>query len=307
MSQFALATGRRSTARRLWTKHGTGYLFVLPAALVYLVFVVYPFFDSIYLSLTDWNGVAPVKRWVGLANYERLLHDRLVWISLRHNLIWIVIGTVVPIAIGLFLAVLLAGPTRGATIFRTVYFMPVVLAPSIIAIIWGWIYHPLFGILNRLLHEAGLGHLARGWLGDIRLALYAVLAAAIWAYVGFVFVIFLAALQNVSQDLLDAARVDGANAWQRFWDVTIPQIANVMTMVVVIGLIGGFNVFDIVYVMTQGGPANSTELIATYTYQKAFGENEIGYGAALSMVMTVLSLIASVVFIAVREREAVER
>ena len=120
---------------------------------------------------TDWNGVAPVKRWVGLANYERLLHDRLVWVSLRHNLIWIVIGTVVPIAIGLFLAVLLAGPTRGATIFRTVYFMPVVLAPSIIAIIWGWIYHPLFGILNRLLHEIGLGHLARGWLGDVRLAL----------------------------------------------------------------------------------------------------------------------------------------
>jgi multiple sugar transport system permease protein/raffinose/stachyose/melibiose transport system permease protein len=302
MSETAFVTPRRSTARRHWSKHGTGYLFVVPAALVYLLFVVYPFVDSIYLSLVEWNGVAPVKRWVGLANYRRLLHDDLVWVSLRHNVIWVVVGTVVPIALGLFLAVLLAGPTRGATVFRTAYFLPVVLAPAVIAIIWGWIYHPLFGVLNRLLREVGLDSLARGWLGDVRLALYAVLAAAIWAYFGFVFVIFQAALQNVNQDLLDAARVDGANAWQRFWHVTIPQIANVMTMVVAIGLIGGFNVFDIVYVMTQGGPANSTELIATYTYQKAFGEDEIGYGAALSMVMTLLSLVASVVFIYVRER-----
>jgi ABC-type sugar transport system permease subunit len=292
-----------SPGRRFWHRHGVPYLFLLPAALVYALFMVYPFFSSIYLSLTDWNGVAQVKQWVGLDNYGRMLSDRLVWLSLGHNVIWIIVGTIVPIVIGLLMAVLLHGPVRGGTVFRTGFFLPVVLAPAIIGIIWAWIYNPIFGVLNRALRQVGLGELARGWLGDVTFALPAVLVAAIWAYVGFVFVIFLAALQNVSQDLLDAAAVDGANAWQRFWNVTIPQIANVMTMVIVIGLIGGFSVFDIVYVMTGGGPANSTELIATYTYQKAFGENEIGYGSALSMVMTILSLIASVIFIAIRERE----
>ena len=292
-----------SPSRRFWHKHGIPYLFILPAALVYAIFMVYPFFRSVYLSLTSWNGVAQVKQWVGLDNYGRMLSDRLVWLSLSHNVIWIIVGTIVPIILGLLMAVLLNGSVRGAAIFRTGFFLPVVLAPAIIGIIWAWIYNPIFGVLNRALREMGLGYLARGWLGDVVFALPAVLVAAMWAYVGFVFVIFLAALQNVSQDLLDAAAVDGANAWQRFWNVTIPQIANVMTMVIVIGLIGGFSVFDIVYVMTGGGPANSTELIATYTYQKAFGENEVGYGSALSMVMTVLSLIASVIFISLRERE----
>jgi ABC-type sugar transport system permease subunit len=292
-----------SAPRRFWLRHGVPYLFILPAAVVYLLFMVYPFFSSIYLSLTRWNGVAPVKEWVGLDNYARMLGDRLVWLSLGHNVVWIIGGTVIPIVIGLLLAVLLNGPVRGAAIFRTGFFLPVVLAPAIIGIIWAWIYNPIFGVLNRILRQIGLGQLARGWLGDVAFALPAVLGAAIWAYVGFVFVIFLAALQNVSQDLLDAAAVDGANAWQRFWNVTIPQIANVMTMVIVISLIGGFSVFDIVFVMTGGGPANSTELIATYTYQKAFAENDIGYGAALSMAMTVLSLIAAVIFIHFRERE----
>ena len=304
MHDYPMRIDSISAPRRFWLKHGVPYLFILPAGLVYILFMIYPFFSSVYLSLTSWNGVAPVKEWVGLDNYGRMLGDRLVWLSLGHNVVWIVGGTAIPIAIGLLLAVLLHGPIRGSAIFRTVFFLPVVLAPAIIGIIWAWIYNPIFGVLNRALRQMGLGGLARGWLGDVTFALPAVLGAAIWAYVGFVFVIFLAALQNVSQDLLDAAAVDGANAWQRFWNVTIPQIANVMTMVIVISLIGGFSVFDIVFVMTGGGPANSTELIATYTYQKAFAENDIGYGTALSMIMTVLSLVASVIFIYFREREA---
>jgi ABC-type sugar transport system permease subunit len=180
--------------------------------------------------------------------------------------------------------------------------MPQVLSPVIIAIVWGWIYNPIFGILNRLLDAVGLDQLSRGWLGDPQTALYAVLAAAIWAEIGFVFVIFLAGLQNVSRDLLDAATIDGANAWQRFWHVTVPQLANVVTVVTALLLIGGFNVFDIVFVMTGGGPANATELIATYTYKEAFTQNRIGYGASLSLVMTAFSLIASVTFIWFRER-----
>jgi ABC-type sugar transport system permease subunit len=192
---------------------------------------------------------------------------------------------------------------RGFTLFRTAYFLPQVLSSVVIAIVWGWIYNPIFGLLNQSLDRVGLESLSRGWLGDPNIALYAVLVAAIWAETGFVFVVFLAGLQNVSRDLLEAATIDGANTWQRFWDITVPQLANVITVIGALLLIGGFNVFDIIFVMTGGGPNNATEVIGTYTYTEAFTQNRIGYAATLSLVMTVISLIASVVFIRLRERE----
>jgi ABC-type sugar transport system permease subunit len=275
---------------------------VLPALILYLAFMVYPFFRSIYFSFTNWNGVTAVKEWIGLGNYRELLGDDLLWLSLRHNLIWVIIGTVAPIAIGMWLAILLWRRPKGFTLFRTIFFMPQVLSTVIIGIIWNWIYNPVFGILNKALDAVGLEDISRGWLGDPDIALYAVLVAAIWATIGFVFVIFLAGLQNVSKDLLEAATIDGANAWQRFWNVTVPQMANVINVVVALLLIGGFNVFDVVFVMTQGGPANATEVIATYTYKEAFTQNHVGYASTLALVMTVISLIASVAFIRLRER-----
>lgn len=292
----------RSAARQLWRRYRAGTLFVLPAVVLYVVFMIYPFVQSIYLSLTSWDGAQPVKQFVGLANYVTLLQDPLVWTSLEHNLIWVVIGTIVPIVIGLLLAVLLSSRPRGFTLFRTVYFMPQVLPSVIIAIIWGWIYNPIFGMLNQVLTAIGLGGLARSWLGDPGTALYAVLATAIWATVGFVFVVVLAGLQNVGVDLLDAAMIDGANAWQKFWHVTLPELSHVLTMITVLLLIGGFSAFDTVFILTQGGPNNATQLIATYAYQQAFMQNQVGYGAALSLVLTAISLVASVIFIRLRER-----
>ncbi len=150
----------------------------------------------------------------------------------------------------------------------------------------------------------GLGFLTRGWLGDPVWALYAVLGAAVWSYFGFCFVVLLAGLQNADMELYDAAKLDGAGHWRQLIDVTLPQLQSVLTMVIVYTLIGGFNVFDIVFVMTGGGPANLTELIATYSYKKSFMENQVGYGAALTMVMTVLSLVASSLFMRLRERSA---
>jgi ABC-type sugar transport system permease subunit len=181
--------------------------------------------------------------------------------------------------------------------------LPYVLSPVVIGLVWGWIYNPIFGILNKGLDAVGLNAISRGWLGDPDFALFAVLGAAIWAEVGFVFVIFLAGLQTVSRDLLEAAMIDGANAWERFWNVTIPQMANVITVVTALLLIGGFSVFDLIFVMTGGGPANASQVIATYTYEQAFTQNRVGYGAALSLVMTAIALVASIVFIRIRERE----
>ena len=290
------------SVRRFGTRHGVRYLFLLPAVMFYCTFVIYPFLQSIRFSFVKWDGASEVKEFVGLDNYARLLRDEMVGLTLSHNVQWVIIGTVVPIAIGLFLAVLMWGPTWGKAVLRTMYFMPAVLSSVIIGIIWSWIYNPIFGILNRGLEAIGLESLTRGWLGDIHTALYAVLVAAIWGRIGFCFVIFLAGLANVDLELLDAAKIDGANAWQRFWNVTVPQLSHVMTMIVAQSLIGGFNVFDIVFAMTAGGPANRTELIATYTFTRAFRQSEIGYGTALSMLMTIISLGASVAFLRIRER-----
>ena len=295
-------TPHRSPLARHWARYRAGYAFVAPALLLYSVFMVYPFFQSVYLGFTDWNGADPVKRWVGLANYRRLASDDLLWTALRHNLVWVVLGTVAPIAIGLPLATLLWSRPRGFTLFRTAFFLPQVLSPVVIAIVWSWVYNPIFGILNQGLDAVGLENVSRGWLGDPDVALYAVLAASVWAEVGFVFVLFLAGLQGVSRDLLEAATLDGAGRWRRFRDVTVPQLANVVNVATALLLIGGFSAFDLVFVMTGGGPANATDLIATYTFTEAFTQNRAGYAAALSLVMTAISLVTSVVFIRLRER-----
>jgi ABC-type sugar transport system permease subunit len=300
--ELASSRPRAGRARRHWVRYRAGYLFLLPAFALYALFMIYPFFQSIYLSFTDWDGATRVKNVTGLENYRNLFSDDLLWTSLRHNLIWVVLGTIGPLAIGFLLAVLLSSRPKGFTLFRTAFFMPQVLSAVVIGIVWSWIYNPLFGILNTGLDRAGLESWSRGWLGDTDFALYAVLVASTWAETGFVFVVLLAGLQNVSRDLIEAATLDGANAWQRFRDVTLPQMANVVTVVSALLLIGGFGIFDIIFVMTGGGPAHATEVIATYAYTEAFELNHFGYASTLTLVMTVITLIASLVFIRVRER-----
>ena len=300
---IAAPVRQRQLSPRAKRKAIAGWAFVAPAVLIYAFFFIQPFFYSIYYSLTDWNGADPVKQFVGLGNYIKLAGDSLLWQALGHNLIWVFIGTVAPIAIGLLLGVLIWTGALGRVVFRTIYFLPVILSEVVVAIIWNWIYHPLFGAVNQILRGIGLDHLARGWLGDPQTALLALLMTAIWSYYGFCFVIIMAGLQNVDISLVEAATIDGANGWQRFIHVIVPQLSHVLTMITAFTLIGGFNVFGVVFVMTQGGPGTATQVIATYTYRKAFQESQVGYGAALSMVMTFLSLVTSYIFIRLRERQ----
>lgn len=277
-------------------------LFVLPALAIYLLFMVYPFIGTFLYSLSAWDGFAPHKTFVGLGNYIALLNDSDFWSALRNNMIWAVVGTAAPLAIGFPIAVLLWSGSRGRLAFRAIYFLPVTLPIVVIGLLWGWIYNPLFGILNTFLVAIGLGDLARGWLGDPDTALIAVLIAAIWATFGFVVVMFLAGLQGIDTNLVDAAKVDGANAFQRARHVLLPGIAPVFTFVLTITLVGAFSVFDIVYVMTRGGPGTATETMAGYAYKMAFSRNFAGYGAAISMVIAVISLVLAVLLLRFRER-----
>lgn len=295
-------TIRQFFANRKLRDYATGYAFVIPALVMYVIFVVYPFFYTIYLSLTKWDGAKPVKEFVGFLNYERLFADPRLWSALSHNLIWIVLGTATPVAIGLFLGVLLWRGARGMVFFRTVYFLPVVLAPVAVGIIWKWMYNPQFGPINVTLEALGLDFLAKGWLGDPTVALPALIFAGVWGYFGFCFVVIMAGLQNIDMEQIDAALVDGANGPQRLWYIIIPGLRHVLTMITAFTLILGVNVFDIVWITTRGGPGRATHVIATYTYNTAFRESYVGYGSALAIVMGLVSLVVSFIYISIRER-----
>jgi raffinose/stachyose/melibiose transport system permease protein len=280
-----------------------GILFIIPGLLIYLVFMAYPFLSTIYLSFTNWNGVAPTKEWVGLSNYTRMFTDGAALKAFINNIVWVIIGTISPVVLGLLEALLVWSSGRGSLVFRTLFFLPFVLPLVVVGIVWQWIYHPLFGVVNKVLDGVGLEGLSRGWLADPHTALYAVLIAAIWGATGFCFLILHAALQNVDVSTVEAAMIDGASWFRRAWSVIIPQIAPQLTMVTAVTLIGGFAVFDIVFVMTGGGPGVASEVLATYTYKSAFQQNEAGYGSALAMLITVLSLVSAVVFVRLRERQ----
>ena len=267
-----------------------GIVLVIPLMIVVAAFLLFPMLNAVYYVFVDFNGINPNPPWIGTANFQELFQDPDVWEAFKNNVIWIVIGTVAPLVIGLALALMVWRVRRGGVVYRIAFFLPYVLPQVAVGVVWGWIYDPSRGWLNRFLERIGLDSLAKGWLGDPSTALYAVLGTAVWATAGFVFVILLSALRNVDLDLIDASLLDGANAWQRLRYIILPQIMPVFLMVTTITLIGGFSVFDIVFVMTGGGPAGATEVLGTYAYSSAFELNRISYGTTLALVITVMAV-----------------
>jgi ABC-type sugar transport system permease subunit len=263
---------------------------VAPVMAMVAIFLLLPMANAVYYVFVDFNGINPNPPWVGFANFTELAQDANVLAALKNNIIWIVIGTIAPLVLGLLLALLVWNVRRGSVWYRLAFFMPYVLPQVAVGVVWGWIYEPSRGWLNRALELAGLDFLTTGWLGNPDTALYAVLGTAVWVATAFVFIIFLSALRNVDTDLLDAARLDGANAAQRLRYIILPQIMPIFLMVTTITLIGGFSVFDIIFVMTGGGPANATEVLGTYAYSSAFQLNRISYGTTLALVITVLAV-----------------
>ncbi len=280
------------------------YLFVLPALAVYGVFLLYPLAQTAVMSLWRWDGLTPDYAWVGLDNYVRLVQDPTVWRAALNNARWVVLA-VFPIAIGLALAVALhQGRPRGRSAYRTIFFLPYVLPTVVVALAWGWVYHPSWGSLNAGLGALGLESLAHNWLGDPGIALLALATAANWAGYGFCMVLFLSGLNAIDPSLYDAAKVDGAGGWQRFRHITLPSLANTTNIVVLVVFINTVRVFDIVFVMTAGGPNGATEVLGTTIYRQTFQNLDIGYGSAISMFMVLVILVSTVVYLRVREREA---
>ena len=267
-----------------------GIVLVLPLMAMVVIFFLLPLLNALYYAFVDFNGLNLRPPFVGFGNFTELARDPAVWPALGNNVIWIVIGTAAPLLLGLALALLMWKVRRGSLAYRVAFFLPYILPQVAIGVVWGWIYDPTRGWLNRVLEAVGLGSLAGGWLGDPDTALYAVLGTAVWATTGFIFLILLSALRNVDAELVDASRIDGANGLQRVWHIVLPQIMPVFLMVTTITLVGGFSVFDIIFVMTGGGPAGATEVLGTYAYSSAFQLNRISYGTTLALVITVLAI-----------------
>jgi len=275
-------------------------LYIGPAFLLYTVFFIWPAVQLIQLSLLEWDGLSP-KVFIGLGNYQKLLYDQYFWLSLRHNLSWMLGAIIVPVFFGLFLAILLSRSAMfGRVFFRTIFFLPQVLSSVTVSIIWGWIYNPSYGALNSLLTSFGLESLRQGWLANKIFALPALFLAWSWVHYGFCMVIFLAALDGIDEVYFDAAKVDGANRWQQFVHILLPFIRGPLSTVILVTAISAFQVFDLVFVLTKGGPAYTTLVVPMYMILNAFNFNNVGYGATIAITLGLLVFVFSFVFLRVR-------
>ncbi|WP_026550922.1 sugar ABC transporter permease [Arthrobacter sp. Br18] len=284
----ALQSTTPRVTRRAQTR--LGIALIAPLMLLVAVFFLFPLGNAIYYSFVDFDGLNPTPPFVGLDNYTRMFADAEMWHALGNNVIWIVLGTAIPLVIGLVQALLLWNVRHAGIYYRLAFFLPYVLPQVAIGIVWGWIYNPVNGWVNKTLEALGLGGLATGWLGNPDTAFYAVMATAIWSITGFVLIIFLSALRNVDLEQMDASRLDGVNAGQQLRYIILPQIMPVFLMVTTVTLVGGFQVFDIIFIMTGGGPANATNVMGTYAYTSAFQLSQISYGTTLALLITALSI-----------------
>ena len=268
----------------------TAWLFMLPLLVVNMLVILGPSVATVYYSFTEWSGIGPAE-FVGLENYRDIVADGDFWTALMHNLIWTVIFLTVPIAMGLLGAFLLSQITRFQMVFRVLYFIPYVMASVVNAALWQNILDPAQGI-GSVLATVGFPFLdGVSFFGSERLALPAVAFVDNWHWWGFVVLLFLTALQSVDKELYEAARMDGANRWQQFINVTIPGIRATLVFVILMTIIGSLLVFDYIYIITQGGPAGSTEMVGTLLYKTAFEMFEAGYAAAMGVTMTLLSVL----------------
>lgn len=281
---------RRSRRR---SRFMTALPFLAPALVAYIIFVIGPMIETVRLSFFEWTGfVGAPQVFVGFDNYVRIFtQDPVFWTAFRNTLIWIVLSLIVPLTLSLLLALALNRPLFGRNLFRSAFYIPGVLASIAVANMWRWIYNPNYGIGASIGNALGMPWLAEvQWLGDQNLALYSVFIAFVWQSVGTNMVLFLAGLQSVQKDHIDAARIDGANGWQVFRNVTLPALRPTMVIVFVLTFIGAIKVFDLVVGMTGGGPAQMTQVLALWSYQQSLTNHAYGPGSAIATVLLVVTL-----------------
>ncbi|KZS54987.1 sugar ABC transporter permease [Rhizobium anhuiense] len=266
-------------------------ILLVPALAIYAVFALYPMLNVVILSFQKWNGLDPNRQFVGLANYSAIFtKDPVFWVAFRNTVIWTVMSLIFPPLVGLLLALSLNQKIFGRNGLRAIFYLPVIIAPIAVATMWKWMYDPFFGLFAQLLTSWGMQIWIKDWLGNKDIALYSVFVAYLWQTVGFSMVLFLAGLQNVSQTLVEAARIDGAGRWAVFKHVTLPALRPTITIVLVLSVISSLKAFDIVYGLTGGGPAQSTQMLALWAFTQAMQIFDFGRGAAISVVLLLITM-----------------
>lgn len=265
-----------------------GWIFILPALVGTLIFIIIPVICSFGLSFAKWDLLNPIQ-FVGLTNYREIFSEALFYKILLNTVVFALATSVLGVIIPLVLACILNSKIRGAEFYKTAYFLPFITPMIVIGVVWEWIFDPNIGLLNHILH------LHINWLYDTHFAMPALIIVSVWKLIGYNMVIFLSSLSGISQSMFEAAKIDGANELQTFKNVTVPLLSPTIFFVVIITAISSFQVFDLIYLMTQGGPLNSTNVLVYAIYQNAFEYFNVGKASAIAYVLFVIILVLTLV------------
>ncbi|WNS41549.1 sugar ABC transporter permease [Paenibacillus sp. MMS20-IR301] len=281
-------------------------LFLLPGLIVFLVFYFVPIVMTAYYSLQDWDGINPMA-FIGLDNYTKMFTaDKSFWQAVWNSLAFLLVGVLIQLPVSFGLALLVSRRMKGRKWFRNIYFFPVVMSTTMVSLLWVKIYDPNIGMLNTLMETLGLGAWTGAWLGDTKTALLSVLIVTTWHYVGYNMLILFAGMQGIPEQYYEAAKLDGATGWKAVRHITFPLLSDVLRICIVLNVIYALKTFESVYVMTNGGPLNSTTVIALKMFQEAFLKQNFGYGSALAVFMVLECLVISWVLNKVLTQEKIE-
>jgi len=295
---------QRDKASKLMQNLGI-LLFLAPALILIGVYIIWPIIMSFDLSMYEWDGVSPQKLYLGFKNWIDLIHDSIFWHAFGNNIKFIFFSIIIEMPIAILIAVMLDRGGKKFDAFKSLFYLPMLMSSVAIGVLFKYIYDPSFGLLAGILNFLHLDFLNQDWLGDPNVAFYSVVAVICWQYIPFYMIFFIAAISNIPHELYEAARIDGATQGQYFWKIELPLLAPSIKTACILSLIGSLKYFDLIYVMTEGGPSNATELMATYMYKNAFASFKMGYGSTIASAMFIIITTAGILaYFATKKKEA---
>jgi raffinose/stachyose/melibiose transport system permease protein len=287
----------QDSSRRLKLEKGVVIVsFLLIPTLIYFWLVLLPVIQAIYFSFYKWNGLGPLQDFIGLDNYRRILNDGIFLRALTNNVVIVGLSTAVQLPLALALALLIRQNLRGRTVFRVIFFLPYVLSEVVTGVIWTFIYNPQTGLLNSILGTIIPGFQPQGWLGEPKIVLLALFVVVSWKYFGLHLILYMAGLQNIPAELEEAALIDGASGAQVVRHITIPLLAPTIRLTIYLSVLGALQIFDLVWVMTTGGPVNASETMATYLYKYGFQRFALGYGSSVAVMLFMICFGFSIIY-----------
>ena len=274
----------------------TPYVFLIAPLALYTIFMIFPTVYSFFISLHNWDGLSGVREFIGLDNYvEVLTEDEIFKVSIANNVRWAILSEIIPIVLGLVMAFVFNSKMKGFGFYRSAIFFPSVLSISTIGLIWRWLYDPNLGLLPEIVRIVTGGRVSFNWFANPEHTIYYLIIAGSWAYSGLCMILFMGGIKSVPEGTIEAAYLDGATRMQRIFYVILPQMKNSINIVLTFTLINSFKVFDLIYVMTAGGPGRMTNVMATWSYYSIYSYYEYGPGSAMSIIMAIILVIGSLI------------